>query len=149
GVGNKGGAKASAVAETGVVLRAGGEKGGGRFHNGGAGGKWGGGKPDEPRVYELAGRTLGLVGLGNIGKKVARRCAAFDMKIQYYDVVRLTEDQEDAIGARFVLFDELLRTSDVVSLHVPLTDSTRQMMGAAQFALMKPEAILVNTCRGP
>jgi len=71
------------------------------------------------------------------------------MKIQYYDIVRLNEDQEDALGARFVLFEELLRTSDVLSLHVPLTDGTRRMLGAREFALMKPGAILVNTCRGP
>jgi len=63
--------------------------------------------------------------------------------------VRLTEDQEDALGVRFVLLEELLRTSDVVSLHVPLTDGTRALMGAREFALMKPGAILVNTCRGP
>jgi phosphoglycerate dehydrogenase-like enzyme len=93
--------------------------------------------------------TLGIVGLGNIGKKVARRAQAFDMKVQYYDIVRLTEDQEDNLGVRFVLYDELLRTSDVVSLHVPLDDSTRKMIGARELALMKREAIIVNTCRGP
>ena len=71
------------------------------------------------------------------------------MKIQYYDIKRLTEDQEDALGARFVLFDELLRTSDVVSMHVNLDDTTRKMIGARELALMKKEAIIVNTCRGP
>jgi phosphoglycerate dehydrogenase-like enzyme len=120
-----------------------------RFHNDVAAGRWRAGKPDETRVYELAGRTLGIVGLGNIGKKVARRAAAFDMKIQYYDIVRLNEDQEDALGVRFVLFEELLRSSDVLSLHVPLTDATRRMLGPREFAMMKPGAILVNTCRGP
>jgi phosphoglycerate dehydrogenase-like enzyme len=89
------------------------------------------------------------VGLGNIGKKVARRAAAFDMTVQYYDIARLTEAEEDALGVRFVLLPELLRSSDVVSLHVPLDDSTRHLMGAAQFAQMKPGAILINTCRGP
>ena len=64
-------------------------------------------------------------------------------------MARLTEDQEDALGVRFVLFDELLRTSDVVSLHVPLDTTTRNLLGAREFALMKPSAILVNTCRGP
>jgi phosphoglycerate dehydrogenase-like enzyme len=103
----------------------------------------------DSRVHEVSGMTLGIVGLGNIGKKVARRAAAFDMKIQYYDVLRLTEDQEDALGVRFVLFNELLQTSDIVTLHVPLTDRTRSMMSTAEFALMKPSAILVNTCRGP
>jgi phosphoglycerate dehydrogenase-like enzyme len=148
-VSNNGGANAIAVAEHTLMLMLAVQKRLVRFHNDVAAGKWRAGKPDETRIYELAGRTLGIVGLGNIGKKVARRAAAFDMKIQYYDIVRLTEDQEDALGARFVLFEELLRTSDVVSLHVPLTDGTRRLMGAREFALMKPGAILVNTCRGP
>jgi len=89
------------------------------------------------------------VGLGTIGKKVARRAEAFDMDILYYDVIRLTEDQEDALGAKFALFPELLASSDVVSLHVPLNDQTRKMMGAREFATMKKDAIFINTCRGP
>jgi phosphoglycerate dehydrogenase-like enzyme len=120
-----------------------------RFHNDVVAGKWRVGNPAEERVYELAGRTLGIVGLGNIGKKVARRAAAFDMRVQYYDIARLTEEQEDALGVRFVLFGELLRTSDVVSLHVPLDDTTRNMVGVHELGLMKPGAILINTCRGP
>jgi phosphoglycerate dehydrogenase-like enzyme len=100
-------------------------------------------------VYELAGRTVGVVGLGNIGKKVARRAAAFDARVQYYDILRLTEAEEDALGVRFVLLAELLRTSDIVTLHVPLTDATRGMIGARELGLMKRSAILVNTCRGP
>jgi phosphoglycerate dehydrogenase-like enzyme len=107
------------------------------------------GGPAESPVYELFGRTLGIVGLGNIGKKVARRAGAFDMKVQYYDVLRLTEDQEDALGVRFVLFEEFLRTSDVVSLHVPLNDRTRKMIGARELGLMQPTAAIINTCRGP
>src|SRR5262250_3638820 len=86
-VSNNGGANAIAVAEHTVMLMLAVEKRLVRFHNDVAAGKWRAGKPDETRVYELAGRTLGIVGLGNIGKKVARRAAAFDMKIQYYDVV--------------------------------------------------------------
>jgi phosphoglycerate dehydrogenase-like enzyme len=89
------------------------------------------------------------VGLGNIGKKVARRAAAFDMRVQYYDIARLALDREDALGVRFALFTELLQSSDVVSLHVPLDDTTRNMIGARELGLMKPTAILVNTCRGP
>jgi len=100
-------------------------------------------------VFERHGKTLGIVGLGNIGKKVARLAHAFDMTIQYYDVARLTEDQEDALGVRFVLFTELLRTSDIVTLHVPLDDSTRNLIGARELAMMQKSAILVNTCRGP
>src|ERR1700719_2634604 len=71
------------------------------------------------------------------------------MAVQYFDVARLSEDDADALGVKFRLYNELLRTSDIVSLHVPLIPSTRHMMGAAQFKLMKPTAYLVNTCRGP
>jgi phosphoglycerate dehydrogenase-like enzyme len=118
-------------------------------HNNVVASKWRIGDFAANRMYEVQGKTLGIVGLGNIGKKVARRAQAFDMRVQYYDVLRLTEDEEDALGVRFVLFEELLRTSDVVTLHVPLGDRTRGMMGARQFALMKPTAIFINTCRGP
>jgi phosphoglycerate dehydrogenase-like enzyme len=71
------------------------------------------------------------------------------MRVRYYDIARLTEAEEDALGVRFVLLGELLRTSDVVSLHVPLDDTTRGLVGARELALMKPSAILINTCRGP
>jgi phosphoglycerate dehydrogenase-like enzyme len=100
-------------------------------------------------MYELFNKTLGIVGLGTIGKKVARLAQAFGMRVQYYDIARLSEDAEDALGVRFRLLRELLKSSDAVSLHVPLNDSTRGMIGVGELALMKPEAILVNTCRGP
>ena len=131
-VANNGGANAIAVAEHTIMLMLAVLKRLVRFHNDVVAGKWRAGNPNDSRVYELAGKTLGIVGLGNIGKKVARRAAAFDMDVQYYDIARLTEDQEDAIGARFVLLEELLRTSDVVSLHVPLTDRTRNLLGARE-----------------
>jgi phosphoglycerate dehydrogenase-like enzyme len=148
-VSNNGGANAIAVAEHTLMLMLAVLKKLVRFHNDVVAGRWRVGNLADIRVLELAGRTLGIVGLGNIGKKVARRAAAFDMDVQYYDIARLTEDQEDALGVRFVLLDELLRTSDVVSLHVPLDDSTRGMIGARELGLMRPDAILVNTCRGP
>jgi phosphoglycerate dehydrogenase-like enzyme len=148
-VANNGGANAIAVAEHTLMLMLAVLKRVVRFHNDVVAGKWRVGGFDDQRVYELSRRTLGIVGLGNIGKKVARRAAAFDMSVQYYDIARLTEAEEDALGVRFVLLPELLRTSDVVSLHVPLDDSTRGMLGAAEFAQMKPGAILINTCRGP
>jgi phosphoglycerate dehydrogenase-like enzyme len=148
-VSNNGGANAIAVAEHTLMLILAVLKRVVRFHNDVVAGKWRVGGFDDQRVYELSRRTLGIVGLGNIGKKVARRAAAFDMTVQYYDIARLTEAEEDALGVRFVLLPELLRSSDVVSLHVPLDDSTRHLMGAAQFAQMKPGAILINTCRGP
>jgi phosphoglycerate dehydrogenase-like enzyme len=148
-VANNGGANAIAVAEHTLMLMLAVLKRLVRFHNDVVAGKWRVGNVAETPVFELAGRTLGIVGLGNIGKKVARRAAAFDMDVQYYDIARLTEDAEDALGVRFVLFAELLRTSDVVSLHVPLDDTTRSMISTRELAMMKPSAILVNTCRGP
>jgi phosphoglycerate dehydrogenase-like enzyme len=148
-VANNGGANAIAVAEHTLMLMLAVLKRLVRFHNDVVAGKWRVGNVAETPVFELAGRTLGIVGLGNIGKKVARRAAAFDMDVQYYDIARLTEDAEDALGVRFVLLAELLRTSDVVSLHVPLDDTTRGMISTREFAMMKPSAILVNTCRGP
>src|SRR5919106_1604728 len=120
-----------------------------QFHNSVAAGKWRVGNPADVRVYEMANRRLGIIGLGNIGKKVARRARAFDTAVQYYDIRRLSESEEDALGVRFVLFDELLRTSDIISLHVPLDDSTRNLIGARELGLMKRETVIVNTCRGP
>lgn len=147
-VANNGGANAIAVAEHAIMLMLAVLKRLVRLHNDVVAGRWRATDPDA-RIHELAGKTLGIVGLGNIGKKVARRAAAFDMDVRYYDIKRLTEDEEDALGVRFVLFTELLRSSDIVSLHVPLDDTTRNMLGAPELALMKPTAILINTCRGP
>jgi len=147
-VANNGGANAIAVSEHAMMLMLAVLKRLVRFHNDIVAGKWRVGDHDQSRVFELPGKVLGIVGLGNIGKKVARRAAAFDMDIQYYDIARLTEDQEDALGVRFVLFAELLRTSDIVTLHVPLDDTTRNMMSTRELAMMKRSAILINTCRG-
>ena len=147
-VANNGGANAIAVAEHAIMLMLAVLKRLVRLHNDVVAGRWRATDPDA-RIHELAGKTLGIVGLGNIGKKVARRAAAFDMDVRYHDIKRLTEDQEDALGVRFVLFTELLRSSDIVSLHVPLDDTTRNMLGAPELAVMKPTAILINTCRGP
>jgi glyoxylate reductase len=146
---NNGGANALAVAEHTIMLILAVLKRVVQFHNSVAAGKWRVGNPADVRVYEMANRTLGIIGLGNIGKKVARRARAFETKVQYYDIRRLSEDAEDALGVRFVLFDELLRTSDIVSLHVPLDDSTRNLIDARALGLMKRDAIIVNTCRGP
>ena len=110
-------------------------------------GRWRGN--EIPRLSELRGKTAGIVGLGNIGRKVARLAGAFGMKVVYYDTARLSEDAEDALGARFRLLDELLREADAVTLHVPLDDSTRHLVGARELALMKESAIIVNTSRGP
>ncbi len=148
-VANNGGSNSVAVAEHTMMLILAVYKQVVRDHNNVVNGKWRVGDFADLRIYELAGKTLGIVGLGTIGKKVARRAQAFDMQVLYYDAFRLSEDQADALGVRYVLFPELLRTSDVVSLHMPLNEQTRNMMGAREFATMKNDAIFINTCRGP
>src|SRR5919197_1522319 len=148
-VANNGGANAIAVAEHTILLMLAVLKQLVRFHLDVVAGRWRPPASSESPVYELAGRTVGIIGLGNIGKKVARRVAAFDARVVYYDIVRLSEAEEDALGVRFVLLSELPRTADVVTHHVPLTDSTRGLIGARELAVMKPSAILVNPCRGP
>ena len=146
---NNGGANAIAVAEHALMLMLAVSRRLVWQHGMVASGRWRGNDVANVRLYELYGRTLGLIGLGTIGKKVARLAKPFGLDVQYYDVVRLTEDQADALGVRFRLMNELLRTSDIVSLHVPLTPSTRHMIGAGELGLMKNTAYLINTCRGP
>jgi phosphoglycerate dehydrogenase-like enzyme len=100
-------------------------------------------------LTELSGKTLGIVGLGNIGQQVARRAVAFDMNVVYAGRRRLPEDTEARLGgARHVPLDELLRTADYVSLHAPLTDETRHLLDAERLALLKPSAFVINTARG-
>jgi phosphoglycerate dehydrogenase-like enzyme len=99
--------------------------------------------------FELAGKTLGLVGFGRIGQAVARRAHAFDVRILYHDPYLGERPTEaDMWGAKEVSFTELLRQSDIVSLHVPTTDSTRRFIGMGEFEQMKRSAILINTSRG-
>lgn len=98
-------------------------------------------------LTELHGHTLGIVGLGQIGREVARRGRAFGMTILYTDVVD-APDAETEFGLRRVELDELLAASDAITIHTPLTPSTRGLIGAEQLAKMKRGAILVNTARG-
>lgn len=116
-------------------------------HNNVKAGRWHGNSP--PTVHEVRNKVLGIIGLGTIGKKVAKLALAFGMTVHYYDIVRLKEEEEDALGVRFRLLPEILRHSDVLSLHVPLNDSTRGMIGKDELAIMKKSAIIVNTSRGP
>ncbi len=148
-IANNGGSNSVAVAEHTIMLMLAVSRKLAWQHNNVVRSQWRVGDFADVRFYELAGKTLGVVGLGTIGKRVVRRAQGFDMRIQYYDTVRLTEDQEDAFGVKFALLPELLRTSDIVTLHVPLSDATRNMISTREFALMKNEAILINTCRGP
>ena len=94
--------------------------------------------------FELEGRTMGIVGTGAIGARVAKLAAAFGM-----DVIAYSRTPGKVAGVRYVSLEELLAQADVVSLHVPLTEETRGMIGAEELALMKKTAVLVNTARGP
>jgi len=98
---------------------------------------------------DVYGATLGIFGLGRIGAAVARRGRGFGMRILYCDEQPAPPELERELEARRVPKEELLRESDFVSLHVPLTPATRHLIGAAELALMKPTAVLVNTARGP
>ena len=148
-IANNGGSNSVSVAEHTLMLILAVLKRAVWLHSNVVAGRWRVGGFDDNRLYELSGKTVGIVGLGNIGKKVARRVQVFDAQAIYYDIVRLSEAEEDALGTRFVLLEELLRTADVVTLHVPLTESTHRMMSTRAFGLMKPSAILISTCRGP
>ena len=146
-IANNGGANSVAVSEHAVLLMLAVSRQLVRQHTTVAAGNWRGN--ETPRVHELRNKTLGIVGLGTIGKKTARLASAFGMNIIYYDIARLAEHEEDAIGVRFRLLKELLRESDLISLHTPLNNSTHHLIGREELSLMKETAILVNTARGP
>jgi glyoxylate reductase len=97
---------------------------------------------------ELSGRMLGIVGAGRIGSAVARRAAGFEMPILYHNRRRAPE-LEAQTGAQYRDLDDLLREADFIVVLVPLSEQTRGMFGAREFALMKPSAVFVNTARGP
>jgi glyoxylate reductase len=97
----------------------------------------------------LQGKRLGIVGLGGIGRKVAERARAFGMEIAYHSRRSAPPEVEAALAAERLPLEQLLATSDVVSLHTPLTDETRHLIGAAELRTMKPSAVLINAARGP
>ena len=100
-------------------------------------------------LSEVTDKTVGIVGLGRIGRQVAKRLTGFDTRTIYYDVEEIPSEVQQEVKAEPVGFDELLETSDIVSLHVPLTRRTRGMMSDREFDLMKPSAFFINLCRGP
>ena len=104
-------------------------------------------KKEYSKARGLKGRTLGLVGLGRIGYEVAKRARAFDMNLIYSDVVAFPE-REKELGARKVSFEQLLKESDFVALHVPGGADTKHLMGEPQLKTMKPTAFLLNCSRG-
>ncbi len=97
---------------------------------------------------DFVGRTLGIVGFGRIGQAVAKRAKGFDMKVLYYSRTRKPEKEKE-LGAEFSGLDELLKESDYVTLHTPLTRETYHMIGERELKMMKSNAIIVNVARGP
>lgn len=98
---------------------------------------------------DVYGKRLGIVGLGRIGKAVARRALGFSMAVWYYSRTRIPEEEEKRLGLRYAPLTELLQWADFVSLHVPLTSVTYHLIGKEELKMMKPNAYLVNTSRGP
>jgi lactate dehydrogenase-like 2-hydroxyacid dehydrogenase len=94
-------------------------------------------------------RTLGILGMGRIGQALARRAGGFSMRVLYHNRTRLAPEIESELKATRVEKDELMRESDFVSIHVPLNETTRYLIGETELRAMKPSAILVNTARGP
>lgn len=95
------------------------------------------------------GKTLGIIGMGKIGKALARRAIAFGMKIIYHKRTQLSSETEKEFNATYVSMEELLKTADVISLNCPLTDATHHLLSHPQFQLMKQGAYVINTARGP
>ncbi|MFN8592604.1 MAG: NAD(P)-dependent oxidoreductase [Thermomicrobiales bacterium] len=102
-----------------------------------------------PHLQEVSGKTLGLIGFGEIGTEVAKRACAFNMTVLYAKREPLPAAIETMLGVRAAPLDDVLRQSDFVSLHVPHSAETNRIIGARELGLMKPTASLINTCRGP
>lgn len=98
-------------------------------------------------TFEVARKTVGLIGAGNIGQKVARRLFAFECRVLYYDVIQVPEIEEE-LGAKRVSLEELYRQADIISLHVPSLPETRGLINRDTLNMMKPTAVLLNTSRG-
>jgi glyoxylate reductase len=97
----------------------------------------------------VSGKTLGILGMGGVGRAAARRARGFGMRVLYHDPRRLAPAEETSLGLTWVAFEDIFRESDFVSVHVGLTEKTRRLIGAREFALMRRSAYFVNTARGP
>lgn len=100
-------------------------------------------------TFEMADKLVGILGLGNIGRRVARRVQGFESRVQYYDLFPMAPELESELGVTRVGIEELFETSDIISVHTPLTPGTRHIVSQELIGLMKPTAVLVNTSRGP
>ncbi|HEX2828288.1 MAG TPA: NAD(P)-dependent oxidoreductase [Burkholderiales bacterium] len=111
-------------------------------------GKWKSNRFGEEEEHEIAGKTIGIIGLGFIGKTLARRLAGFEVKLLYADPVRPTPEDEAKLNVRHVDHDTLFRESDIVTLHAPFDATTHHMVNERTLGLMKKDAILINCARG-
>jgi glyoxylate reductase len=98
---------------------------------------------------DVHGATLGLVGAGRIGKLLAKRSTGFDMKVIYYDVYRMSQEEEQQYHVTYMPFEDVLQQADFVSIHTPYMPSTHHLISERELNLMKPGSILINTARGP
>ena len=112
------------------------------------GGGWRAPKQGEEENHELAGRTVGIVGLGMIGKMVAKRLSGFEVKLIYSDLHRASPEEEARLNVTYRPLDDLIREADVITLHAPYDKSTHHLIGERTLAMMKPDAIVVNCARG-
>lgn len=142
------GAEAHTVAEWAILLAGAASRRLVEGHEALRSGEWATARLIQAGVFELAGKTLGIVGLGRIGREVAKRARAFDMRLIYFDPIRPGPGVEQEFGVEYRELEQLLAEADVVTIHVPLTGTTRHLIGEREIGLMKPQAILVNTARG-
>jgi phosphoglycerate dehydrogenase-like enzyme len=143
-----GGANAIAVAEHAVMFMLATMKHLTELNDNVRAGKWRAGPLGALRLYEIWSSTVGIIGMGRIGQQVVQRLQGWEAKIVYYDPYRLSPEREQALGVTYLPLDELLRTSDVITVHVPLSDQTRHLIDARALGLMKKTATIINTSRG-
>ncbi len=148
---NNSAAIANAVAEHAIMLMLAVYKRTGQGIEGARDGSWQTKARSGPRghLFELTGKTVGIVGIGHIGSLLAKRLQGFETSTLYYDVRLLPSEMEEELRVASASFDELLERSDVVTAHMPLNSVTRGMFSTREFRLMKRDAVFINTCRGP
>ncbi len=147
-VANIAGANSLAVAEHTIMLILGCLKKLALSHEKTKRGEWAQDEMSTHGVFELFEKTLGIIGSGLIGKEVAKRAKPFGPRMIYYDVNRLSPEEEKELGVTYRSLDELITESDVITIHTPLTPQTENMISADRIAMMKPNAVIINTSRG-
>ena len=145
---NNGGANSWAVADQALLLMLAIYKQLLASDNATKGGRW-----SEPitgqNTFEMANKKVGILGIGNIGRQVAKRVQGFDAEVQYFDLYPLDDKTAKELNVKCVSLEELFKTSDIITCHTPLTKETKHIVNSNTLSMMKPTAILINTSRGP